>query len=164
MVQDSYFTVENENIPAMPIKNWIILLLASKDKRKIHDVHSIMMEVFMLVFEVLPSLKEKFEFKSTSYGPFSDKVGMIINQLLSTKMIKVKGNNKNVFGGRGYILTDAGAQKAEKLVHQLSPDVRQKMELLKTTTNHMGLTGMVQFIYSNHPEYVFLPDGGGQNV
>jgi N-acetylglucosamine kinase-like BadF-type ATPase len=89
---------------------------------------------------------------------------MIINQLLSTKMIKVKGNNKNVFGGRGYVLTDAGAEKAEKLIHQLSPDIRQKMELLKTTTNHMGLTGMVQFIYSNHPEYVFLPDGGEHNV
>lgn len=164
MAQNQYFRVENENIPAMPIKNWIILLLASKDKRKIHDVHSIMMETFLFVFEVLPSLKEKFEFKSTSYGPFSDKVVMIINQLLSTKMIKVKPHGKHVFGGRGYVLTDAGAQKAEKLIHQLSPDVRLKMDQLKFTTNHMGLTGMVQFIYSNHPEYVFLPDGGGPNA
>lgn len=164
MAQNQFFNAENENIPSMPIKNWIILLLASKDTRKIHDVHSIMMEAFLFVFEVLPSLKEKFEFKSTSYGPFSDKVVMIINQLLATKMIKVKSHDKNVYGGRGYILTEAGFHKAEKLIHQLSPNVRLKMEQLKFTTNHMGLTGMVQFIYSNHPEYVFLPESGERNA
>jgi hypothetical protein len=164
MAQKPYFTVENENIPSMPIKNWIILLLASKDKRKIHDVHSIMMETFLFVFEVLPTLKEKFEFKSTSYGPFSDNVVMIINQLLATKMIKVKTHDKNIYGGRGYVLTEAGSQKAEKLTHQLLPEVRLKMEQLKFTTNHMGLTGMVQFIFSNHPEYVFLPRGAERNV
>jgi uncharacterized protein YwgA len=144
----------------MPIKNWIILLLASDEKNKAHDAHSIMMKVFILVFEALPSIKDKFHFRSTHYGPFSDEVVQIINQLLATKMIKIKENDLTLLGGRGYVLTKAGEEKAEKLIHRLSPQIRERITLLKTTTTNMGLVGMVQFIYSNHPEYVFLPKGG----
>jgi uncharacterized protein YwgA len=160
MTQNPYFTSEDQNIPSMPIKNWIILLMGSDGKNKAHDAHSIMMKVFILVFEALPSLKDKFQFRSTHYGPFSDEVVLIINQLLATKMIKVKENDLTLLGGRGYVLTKAGEEKAEKLIHKLSPDVRETIKLLKTTTANMGLAGMVQFIYSNHPEYVFLPRGG----
>jgi hypothetical protein len=159
MAENQYFTSENQNIPTMPIKNWIMLLLANKINIIAHDVHSIMMEAFILSKEVVPSLESKFEFTSTAYGPFSDKVASTIPQLLSTKMIKVKADNKAIYGGFGFILTDAGAEKAEKLNHRLPMELKERMRLLKSATRLMGLTGMTQFIYSNYPEYVFLPKG-----
>jgi hypothetical protein len=164
MAQDSIFAMEKQNIPSMPIKNWIMLLLASKRNIIAHDVHSIMMEAFILSKEVLPNLETEFEFKRTPYGPFSDKVASTIPQLLSTKMIQVKSANKDIYGGFGFILTDAGAQKAEKLIHRLPGDLKERMHLLKSATRLMGLTGMVQFIYSNYPEYVFMPEGEDRNV
>lgn len=159
MTDDQYFPPEDQNVPVMPIKNWIMLLLANKKNIIAHDVHSIMMEAFILSKEVVPSLESKFDFKSTAYGPFSDKVASTIPQLLSTKMIKVKADNKAIYGGFGFILTEAGAVKAEKLDHKLPLVLKERMKLLKSATRLMGLTGMTQFIYSNYPEYLFLSKG-----
>lgn len=164
MAEDQYFTSENQQVLVMPIKNWIMLLLANKKNIVAHDVHSIMMEAFILSKEVVPSLESKFDFKSTAYGPFSDKVASTIPQLLSTKMIKVKADNKAIYGGFGFILTEAGEEKAKKLDHKLPEELRQRMQLLKSATKVMGLTGMTQFIYSNYPEYLFLPKGDKDHV
>jgi hypothetical protein len=159
MADNQYFASEDQNVPSMPIKNWIMLLLANKKNMIAHDVHSIMMEAFILSKEVVPSLESKFDFKKTAYGPFSDKVASTIPQLLSTKMIKIRADNKAIYGGFGFILTKVGAEKAEKLNHKLPMDLKERMKLLKSATRLMGLTGMTQFIYSNYPEYLFLPKG-----
>jgi uncharacterized protein YwgA len=164
MAEEENISSQKQDVHAMPIKNWIMLLLANKKNVIAHDVHSIMMEAFILSKEVVPSLETKFDFKSTAYGPFSHKVASTIPQLLSTKMIKVKADNKAIYGGFGFILTEAGEEKAKKLDHKLPVELRQRMQLLKSATRVMGLTGMTQFIYSNYPEYLFLPKGDRDHV
>ncbi|MEE9152153.1 MAG: hypothetical protein V3U20_10035 [Thermoplasmata archaeon] len=156
MAQKPFFNFDKKDIPEMPIQNWILAMIRDKGKRRPRDALSIMYGVFIFTKELLPSIEPEFEYKCTSCGPYSEKVALAMKQLLSTNMLGMKGNGSSVLGGNSYILTEIGAKEAEKIVHKLPDVLKDKMEFMHFITTQMGLTGMVQFIYSIYPEHVYL--------
>jgi hypothetical protein len=159
MVKIPYSALEDKDIPDIPIKNWVLMLLSNSQDEYPCDAFFIMMKTFLLTKEVIPSLDPKFDFTNSNGGPYSDKVALSITQLLSTKMLELNDDPK-AFGGKSIILTKAGKEKAVKLKHRLPSKLRINLEFLGFSSIKMGQLGMIQYIYSNYPQYIFLPESG----
>jgi hypothetical protein len=156
MVKKSDFFSEERNLPKMSIQKWILLVFYDKDEVRSLDTLSIMYESFIFVKEFLCSMESEFGFKSSGYGPCSDIVDNAIKQLISTNMLDMKKNEASALDGYSYVLTETGAKKAEQTFLQLSELLKKKVTFMNSITSKMGLTGMLQYIHSIYPEYVYL--------
>jgi hypothetical protein len=156
MAKKPIFSVDEQYIPKMPLKNWILAMLHDKGGRRSIDALSIMYETFIFIKEVLPSIESNFEFEFTGCGPYSENIAKAMKQLLSTNMLEIKKNEPSILGGYGYLLTKSGAKKAEQIFLQFPEALRDKMKFMNSVTGLMGLTGMLQYIHSTYPEYVYL--------
>jgi hypothetical protein len=135
------------------------MLISNSQEERPCDAFFIMMKTFLLSKEVIPALDPKFEFTNTNGGPYSEKVALSITQLLSTKMLELT-DDPRAFGGKSIVLTKAGRDKAVKLKHRLPSKLRANLEFLGFSSLKMGQLGMIQYIYSNYPQYIFLPESG----
>ncbi|UCE75429.1 MAG: hypothetical protein JSV56_06940 [Methanomassiliicoccales archaeon] len=160
MVKRPYFTPASQDLPDMLLKNWVLIILHDKGAGRKRDAHSLTNEVFISVKELLPSIEPKFEFKSECGGPYSDKVAQCVKQLLATNMLVKKENDSGGEGGYSYNLTKSGLEKANKIILKLPENLRDNMSQLNFILGQMGPTGMLQYIHSIYPEYVFLRKGG----
>ncbi len=160
MAQKPIFTVEKGDIPQMPLKSWILAMIRDKDQVRPRDALSIMYEAFILSKEILSPIESQFEFKSSNQGPYSEKVVASVGKLLSSNMLKTKKDESSATGLYNYVLTDSGIKEAEKTFHKLPVDMRDKIEFMNFITGKMGLTGMLQYIYSIYPEFIYLREGG----
>jgi len=160
MIQKPFFIVEKGDIPQMPLKSWILAMIRDKDQVRPRDALSIMYEAFIFSKEILSPIESEFEFKITSQGLFSEKVAASVKILLSSNMLKNKEDESSVGGLNGYVLSESGIKEAEKTFHKLPVAIREKIEFMNFITAKMGLTGMLQYIYSIYPEYVYLREGG----
>lgn len=158
------FIVRKEDIPKMPIKNWVLAIIHDKDERRIRDAVTLMNEVFIFAKEILPSIEQEFEFKRTGFGPYSKTVAKSASQFLSTNILELKELDSLSPTRYGYLLTEGGAKKADKLHQMLSKPLRDRMQFMRFATNQMGPAGMLQYIHSLYPEYVYLRDGGEKVV
>ncbi len=119
-----------------------------------------MYETFIFSKEILSPIESQFEFKSSNQGPYSEKVALSVKGLLSSNMLKTKKDEKSVTGLYNYVLTKVGIKEAEKTFYKLPVAMRDKIEFMNFITGKMGLTGMLQYICSIYPEYVYLREGG----
>lgn len=154
----------NGELPDIPLKNWVLAIIHDKGERRSRDALTLMNETFIFVKEILPSIDADFEFKSKIYGPYSQKVADSVKQLLLTKLLEIKENSASNSMQCEYYLTDSGADKADKLKSKLPKELRDKMAVMNTSTNNMGAFGMLQYICSIYPEYVYLNERGGNLV
>ncbi len=160
MVQKPFFIVEKGDIPQMPLKSWILAMIRDKDQARARDALSIMYEAFIFSKEVLFSIESQFEFKSSNQGPYSEKVALSVKDLLSSNILKTKKEKSSTGGPNDYILSESGIKESEKTFHKLPVAMRDKIEFMNFITGKMGLTGMLQYIYSIYPEFVYLREGG----
>ena len=157
-------SADEGNIPKMPVKNWVMAIIHDKGERRPRDALSIMNEVFIFMKELLPSIESEFGFRSCGYGPYSEKVAGSINQLLSSNILGMEENESLFLGRYRYLLTENGAEETDRVVLGLPKALREDMEFMRITTTHMGLTGMLQYIQSIYPEYIYLHDRGEKIV
>ena len=47
-------------------------------------------------------------------------------------------------------------ERTKKIDIKLSPSLKKELTLLRTIVDNMGPVGMMQYLQSMHPEYVFL--------
>lgn len=160
MAQKPFFIVKKGDIPQMPLKSWILAMIRDKDQVRPRDALSIMYETFIFSKEILSPIESQFEFKSSSQGPHSEKVAVSVKGLLSSNMLEMKKDKSSIGGFNGYVLTGSGIIEAEKTFQKLPVAMRDKIEFMNFITGRMGLTGMIQYIYSIYPEYVYLREGG----
>lgn len=160
MAQKPFFIVEKGNIPQMPLKSWILAMIRGKGEVRSRDALSIMYETFIFSKEILSPIEFQFEFKSSNQGPYSEKVALSVKDLLSSNMLKTKKDKSSTGGLNGYVLSDSGIKEAEKTFQKLPVAMRDKIEFMNFITGKMELTGMLQYIYSIYPEYVYLREGG----
>lgn len=160
MAQKPFFIVEKGDIPQMPLKSWIFAMIRDKDQARARDALSIMYETFIFSKEVLSPIESQFEFKSSNQGPYSEKVALSMKGLLSSNMLKTKTDELSIGGLKDYVLSENGMKEAEKTFQKLPVAMRDKIEFMNFITGKMGLTGMIQYIYSIYPEYVYLREGG----
>jgi len=160
MAQKPFFIVEKGDIPQMPLKSWFLAMIRDKDHARVRDALSIMYEAFIFSKEILSPIEAEFEFKNSNQGPYSEKVAHSVKGLLSSNMLKTKKDESSATGLYNYVLTDSGIKEAEKTFHKLPVAMREKIEFINFITRKMGLTGMLQYIYSIYPEFVYLAEGG----
>ncbi len=151
---------KSDDLPKMTIEDWVLAVIYDKDGRRPRDAPTIMNEMLIFTKEVLPSLELEFGFTSTGSGPYSKNVANAMNQLISTGMFENKGDEPSKYGGN-YMITDSGAEKAKKLISKLPEGLREDMDFMRIVTTSMGPTGMLQYLHSIYPEYVYLQSGGG---
>lgn len=164
MAKENDFVLKKEDIPKMPINNWVLAMIHDKDERRTRDAVTLMNEVFIFAKEVLHPIEQEFEFKRTGFGPYSKTVAKSVSQFLSTNIMELKENDSLSSSGYGYLLTEGGAKKADKLHQMLSKPLRDRMQFMRFATNQMGPAGMLQYIHSLYPEYVYLREGGEKVV
>ena len=61
----SLFTGNAKDIPKLSIKDWTLILIYNGGENKPKDALTIMNEIFIFTQEVLPPIRNEFEFKST---------------------------------------------------------------------------------------------------
>ncbi len=156
----SLFTCEPKDIPKLSILDWTLILINNGGENKPKDALTIMNEIFIFAQEALPSIKNEFDFKSTIGGPYSKKVAESINQLLSSNMLRIVEDEEISPLGITYNLTDDGKNKAEEVTKKIAQGFSDNMEFMNATLYLMGSHGMIQYIYSTYPEYIFIKEGG----
>jgi hypothetical protein len=149
-----------DRLPKMTLEDWVLTAIYDKDERRPRDAPTLMNEILIFTKEVVPSLESEFGFKSTGSGPYSRNVANAINRLLSKGMLEIKGDEPSEYGGY-YILTDSGTEKAENLISKLLGELREDMDFMRIATANMGPKGMLQYLHSVYPEFVYLQRGGG---
>jgi uncharacterized protein YwgA len=157
-------TIEGSYIPKIPIKDWILVANLEKDKKNPRNAVTLMNQVFIFSREVLPSMKDEFEFKRTGFGPYSEKVAESVNELILEGMLKVMEGEPTITTRNRYVLTENGAKKAEQIHKKLLKVLKEKIKFTNRAVTYMGSMGTTQYIQSLYPEYVFLKEGGDKFV
>ncbi len=119
-----------------------------------------MNQIFIFTQEVLPAIKNEYEFRSTIGCPYSKKVADSFNQLLSSNLLRTTYDEEKSPVITTYNLTDDGKVRAEKIQNEIAQGFRDKMEFMNAALSLMGSNGMTQYIYSMYPEYIFIKEGG----
>lgn len=156
----SLFAGDVRDIPKLSIKDWTLILINNGGENKPKDALTIMNEIFIFTQEVLPPIKNEFEFKSTIGCPYSKKVAESLNQLITSNMLKNSEDEEKSLVINTYNLTEVGRTRAEQIKKSISQGFRDSMEFMNATLSLMGSNGMTQYIYSMYPEYIFIKDGG----
>lgn len=156
----SLFAGNVKDIPKLSIKDWTLILINNGGENKPKDALTIMNEIFIFTQEVLPPMKNEFEFKSTIGCPYSKKVAESLNQLISSNMLKNADEEEEPLVMNTYNLTEKGSSRAEQIKKSISQGFMDSMEFMNATLSLMGPSGMTQYIYSMYPEYIFLKEGG----
>jgi uncharacterized protein YwgA len=164
MVKKFVIEVEERQIPKLSIKDWVLVKIYKKEERRPRNPVSLMNEIFIFIHEVVPSIKDDFEFKSMYLGPYSVHVAEAVKQLVSMGMMEIEVDKEQDDNELKFTLTDEGAKKAKIIATKLPVPLREKLDFMNTTTSHMGPYGMLQYIQSIYPEYVFLKKDDENNV
>jgi uncharacterized protein YwgA len=127
----------------------ILTLLAANDNASINGRIMLVKQIFIMAKEILPELSDPMHFFPYQWGPYSNVVANTVNQLVDDELISVeKDGREDVFS-----LTPAGMKAAEKATKSLPKDAKLDIAKMKHTTQEVGLRRVLQFIYSNYPQY-----------
>lgn len=128
-------------------KEFILLLLNSDNQKPIKGNLFIQKEMFLIVEEVYPELREELEFIPYNYGPYSFK---LVNMLSNLKNDNLIYSFENIDANE-YAIT----KKGEKYLNQIDfpSDIIKKVSKLKIGSNKLGYKGLLRYVYFNYPKY-----------
>ena len=158
------FNVEDIDIPKIPLEKWVMAIIRDKGEKKPIGPLTLMNKMFIFAKEVLPFTIDEMEFKRTGCGPYSEKIAESVRKFCSSNILEIKEDKSPIPEGYGYSLTEKGAKKAEKSFQKLPEELREEMEFRNHIIDCMGLWGMLQYIRSIYPEFIYLHEGGDKNV
>lgn len=128
-------------------KDFILLLLSADNQKPIEGNLFIQKEMFLIVKEVYTDLEDELNFIAYNYGPYSQKLVDLLEDLEENSLIEIDksdGNNK-------YQITDSGSEYLKNKT--FSDDVERKIHNLKAGSNKLGYKGLLRYVYFTYPEY-----------
>lgn len=131
-----------EEINEDPVKKYLLLLLHSGNNKPI-DGKTKLMKEFFFISKNVPELEDESDFEADNFGPNSDYVGSILNELTLLKVIQKKGKN--------YELTEFG----EELARELDKDPYINEDLIadmKNLFNGLNEDETLAIVYYTYPE------------
>ena len=154
MASKSFLELEKDRLPNMSKEDWILLILAGEKKDNPRDCAVLMNEVFFFLKELAPAMEEEFGFKGTGSGPFSPGVVEAVDKLVSDDFLEIKKDHNT--GINYYSLTEKGNARGESLIKNLSENKQKKIRFAQFVGHRMGYLGILQYLGSVHPEYVYV--------
>lgn len=128
-------------------KDFILLLLSADNQKPIEGNLFIQKEMFLIVKEVYTDLEDELNFIAYNYGPYSQKLVDLLEDLEENSLIEIDksdGNNK-------YQITDSGSEYLKNKT--FDDDIVRKIHNLKAGSNKLGYKGLLRYVYFTYPEY-----------
>ena len=128
-------------------KDFILLLLNVDNQKPIEGNLFIQKEMFLIVKEVYSNIEKELNFVAYNYGPFSQRLVYLLEELEENSLIeinKTEGNNQ-------YKITEKGMEYLK--TKYFSNEVIHKIHNLKAGSNKLGYKGLLRYVYFTYPEY-----------
>ena len=111
-------------------KDFILLLLDADNQKPIEGNLFIQKEMFLIVKEVFNDLEDELSFKAYNYGPYSQPLVNLLEELEENSLIEIDRKNKT-----------------------FSDEIKRKINNLKVGSNKLGYKGLLRYVYFTYPEY-----------
>ena len=128
-------------------KNFILLLLDADNQKPIEGNLFIQKEMFLIVKEVCTELENELNFKAYNYGPYSQQLVNLLEELEENSLIEIDRFDDN----NEYKITDRGRQELKNKT--FSDEIKRKINNLKVGSNKLGYKGLLRYVYFTYPEY-----------
>ena len=126
-------------------KDFILLLLNVDNQKPIEGNLFIQKEMFLIVKEVYAGIEKELQFVAYNYGPFSQQLVNLLEELEENALIEknqTEGNNQ-------YKITKKGMNYLK--TKNFSKEVLQKIHNLKVGSNKLGYKGLLRYVYFTYP-------------
>lgn len=128
-------------------RDFILLLLDSDNKKPIVGNLFFQKEMFLIVEEICPDLKEELQFFPYDYGPFSKVLVNLLKELNDYSLILIE----NVDNSIRYSITKKGEEYIGSV--DFPQEIRDKVTNLKIGSNRLGYKGLLRYVYFNYPKF-----------
>ena len=128
-------------------KNFILLLLDADNQKPIEGKLFIQKEMFLIVKEVCTELENELNFKAYNYGPYSQQLVNLLEELEENSFIEIDRFDDN----NEYKITNRGRQELKNKT--FSDNIKRKIHNLKVGSNKLGYKGLLRYVYFTYPEY-----------
>lgn len=127
-------------------KDFILLLLNADNQKPIKGNLFFQKEMFLIVEEVYPELREELNFIPHDYGPYSFNLVNMLKALKKDNFICFDDSE-----GNEYFITKKGVDYFQKI--DFPDDIAEKVDRLKRGSNKLGYKGLLRYVYFNYPKY-----------
>ncbi|WP_458453197.1 hypothetical protein [Methanobrevibacter sp.] len=127
-------------------KDFVLLLLNSDNQKPIKGNLFFQKEMFLIVEEVFPELREELQFKAYDYGPYSQVLVNILKKLRNDFLINFEDSEGNI-----YSITKQGQNYLKNI--KFPPGIEKKVNNLKRGSNKLGYKGLLRYVYFTYPNY-----------
>ena len=143
-----YKIMEVHNISSdLTAKDFILQLLDADNQKPIEGKLFIQKEMFLIVKEVYNDLENELDFIAYNYGPYSEKLSYLLEDLEKDSLIEIDNSDEN----NKYTITSKGM---DFLKNKTFPDeIKRKIHNLKVGSNKLGYKGLLRYVYFTYPEY-----------
>ncbi len=131
------------------IHDYLLALFVANNAEPIRGRIMLIKQAFILFKEIVPELKSKVKFFPYEWGPYSNDIAAGINEMITKGYIGVRTEGRDKI----YYLTPLGLKQAKSAIQSIPKDYLEDIERMKMTTQEMGLSRLLRFIYSNYPQY-----------
>lgn len=125
------------------VKKYSLLLLNAIDNEPIKGKTRFMKELFLISKNIL-ELEEITDFEADNYGPSSDYVSNVLEDLEVVKLL-------NKINGR-YMLTDSGKEIVDTIKKDISENEVDMIEDMKRLCNNLNTDEILALVYYTYPE------------
>ena len=126
--------------PKLSAKDFVLLLLNSDNQKPIKGNLFFQKEMFLIVEEVFPELREELQFKAYDYGPYSPVLVNILKKLRNEFLINFGDSAGNI-----YSITNQGQNYLKNI--KFPPGIEKKVSNLKRGSNKLGYKGLLRYVY-----------------
>jgi len=148
----NYIDKEIEEMPELTVEEWILVLMYSRKDKPIRGKLMLVKQMFLLTKEIVPKLNEKLKFYPYDYGPYSTVLARTLNELIKQKKI-IHKIIKEGYLREEFELTEKGREEGKRVFSKVPTEIQDRVINLRKSTDQLGYTGIVRYVYSKYPEY-----------
>jgi hypothetical protein len=131
----------------------VILFLLYSDKRPIQGKTKQMKEVFLVLQEVLDKQDiQPIKFEKHKFGPYSEVVEYVIDQLLFSNYILTRG--KKTSNDFSIEITPKGKEYIKEKFNELPTQIQNQLKRKRDEWDTLTSKGILKLVYEHYPEYL----------
>lgn len=152
------YKAEQNVLPAFSASDWLLIWLALDKSKSIKGKTAFIKQLFVAGKEIAPQMEKVFAFYPHRFGPYSKEFENALQQLERKGAISVNVQEEiegfsSMNKRYDYTLQPAGEAIAITLMKRVPPSIRDKLIQYRRLLSRMGFWGIIQYVYSNYPEY-----------
>lgn len=133
----------------------LLVLFLANDAEPIRGRIMLVKQAFLIVKEIAPQLAKSMKFFPYLYGPYSNELAEMINELIDENYVETYKADGDYF----YRITERGIEYANKMISRFPSEVFNKISTLKSQTQELGLSNVLKKVYREYPDYAVYSRG-----